>query len=221
MQPLYKCPFCQSNISTDDVSVATDLALCRSCDRTSAFSIISGSAEISLDILEKPPRSIKTEENFRGGKTIIYRKLSPILFFLIPFAAFWSGLSMYGIYGSQLIKGEFDLAASLFGLPFLFGTIIMLTAILFLLLGGWKITLSRGAGTVFVGVGSLGWTRYFTYDRETLVSMRATKVRVNNVYQKGILIRNGEADFVFGSTLKSDAKQFIAAAIIKEIGEVR
>ena len=220
MQSQYICPLCRSVIAADDVNVATDLALCRSCGRTSSFSMVSGASEISLDSLQKPPPSISIEEDFGGGRAIIYRKLSPALLFLIPFTALWSGFSMWGIYGSQFRKGEFDLGQSLFGLPFLLGTIVLLSTIMFLLFGRWVITLRKGTGTVFVGVGPVGWTRHFTYNRETLVSMRMTDVRVNEVSQKGILIRNGDTDFVFGTLLKDEAKQFIAAVIMKEAGEV-
>lgn len=220
MQSEFRCPLCQSVIAADDVNVATDLALCRSCGRTSSFSAVSGSSEISLDSVNSPPRWIKAEKDFRGGMTIVYRRISPVLLFFIPFTAFWSGLSMWGIYGTQFRKGEFDLGQSLFGLPFLLGTIVLLIVITFLLFGRWKISLWNGTGSVFVGVGSLGWTRRFTYNRETLVSMRMTDVRVNEVPQKGILVRTNEKDFVFGTMLKEKVKQFIAASIMKAVTEV-
>lgn len=217
VKPEYKCPLCGSGIGMTDVNVAADIALCRACGKTSPFSVIAGGATISLDILSNPPRSVKTQQDFRDGTTIIYRKLSGILFFLIPFTAFWSGLSMWGIYGAQFKKGEFDLSQSLFGLPFLIGTIVLLSVIMFLLCGKWKITMRKGFGTVFVGVGSLGWTRYFNYDRDTLVSMRMTNTRVNNVPQQGILIKNGDNELVFGTLIKEDAKQYIAATIMKQM----
>lgn len=213
----YRCPLCQSVISADDVNVATDLALCRSCGNTSSFSIVSGSSEISLQTLANPPRCVKIDRDYSGATVITYRKLSPMLLFLIPFTAFWSGLSMWGIYGSQLKKGEFDVSQSLFGLPFLLGTVVLLSAITFLLAGKWQITLKRGAGTVFVGVGKIGWTRTFAYNRDTLVALRMTNVNVNGVSQKGVLIRNQAADFIFGTMLKEEAKQFIAAAIMKVV----
>jgi hypothetical protein len=211
---------CRSVIAADDVNVATDIALCRACGKPSAFSVVSGLADISLESLNKPPRWIKVNRDPRGGKTIVYRRVSPALLFLIPFTALWSGLSMWFIYGAQFRKGQFDLAQSLFGLPFLIGTLILLTAITHLLFGRWEIALRSGAGTVFVGVGPLGWTRHFTYNRQSLVSLRTTNVSVNDVPQKGILVRTRETDFVFGATLHEEAKRFIAASIMKAVTEV-
>lgn len=212
----YRCPLCQSAIPADDVNVATDLALCRSCGNITSFSLVSGSSEISLDAAADPPRWVKLERDFAGETVITYKKLSPVLLFLIPFTALWSGFSMWGIYGTQLTKGEFDPGQSLFGLPFLFGTVVLLSIIAFLVGGKWRIRLQQGQGTVFVGVGPLGWTRTFAYNRDTLVSLCMTDVRINEVPQKGILIRNGSTDFVFGAMLKEDAKRFIAAIIMKE-----
>jgi DNA-directed RNA polymerase subunit RPC12/RpoP len=155
MQAEYKCPFCRAEIAPEDVNVATDVALCRSCGRTISFSIISGSAGISRDILLRPPRGIRVDHDAKGGTVITYRKLSSSLLFLIPFTAFWSGMSMWGIYGRQISKGHFDLNESLSGLPFLIGTIVLLGIIIFLLFGKWTITLWNGKGSVVAGVGSL------------------------------------------------------------------
>jgi len=217
LQAEYTCPFCRSAIALDDVNVATDLALCRACGKTSSFSIVSGTTEISLDLLYQVPRHISLEKNPYQGTTITYRKFSPILYFLIPFTVLWSGGSLWSIYGSQFIKGHFDLGKSLFGLPFLIGTLILLSVLAFLLFGKWVMTLNKGAGSVFVGIGQLGWTRRFTYNRDSVISLRNSSYEVNDVPQKGILVQNDDTKFMFGSTLSNDAKHYIAATLMQEI----
>jgi hypothetical protein len=52
------------------------------------------------------------------------------------------------------------------------------------------------------------------------VSLKLTDFMVNKVPQKGIFVRNGASDFVFGTTLSDEAKQFIAAMIMKEAGQL-
>lgn len=221
-EPEYLCPSCHATIPLDDVNVAKDVALCRACGRSTAFSLISGAAEVSLDALRNQPRSVKAERGVNNELSIVYRRLSPALLFLVPFTAVWSGISMSGIYGKQIWNGKFDLAESLFGIPFLIGTIILLTVILFLLFGKWVITLDRGEGTVFTGVRGMGWTRRFSYNRDTTVSMTyATGVSVNDQRQPGILVRTDGQDFIFGALLAANAKQFIAALIAKEVTENR
>ena len=126
-QQEYKCPLCGAAIKIDNVNAATDIALCRACGKTSAFSLVCGAAQISLDCLTSPPRCIRVESSFDGATSIRYRTASAALLFLIPFTAVWSGGSMFGIYGTQMIKGHFDMAKSLFGIPFLLGAIVLCT----------------------------------------------------------------------------------------------
>ena len=138
--------------------MAKDIALCRACGVTSPFSVVTGAAGISLDALANPPKYVEMEEGIQGEVIITYRRISRILWFLIPFTMLWSGGSMAGIYGTQIAKGQFDAKQSLAGLPFLIGTVILVSVIVSLLLVRWVITLNKGEGTVFVGRGSFGWT---------------------------------------------------------------
>jgi hypothetical protein len=216
----YSCPSCGANIPLDDVNVSKDVALCRACGQTTAFSVVSGTSELSLQALDEPPRGVRIETGFNNETTVVYHRLSPLLLFLIPFTALWSGGSMIGIYGSQIRDGKFDLGQSLFGIPFLLGTVVLLSVIAFLLFGKWVIKLDRGDGTVFVGVGPFGWTRRFSYNQTSVVSLTATTVTVNNRPQQGILVRTDERDFVFGALLKDDAKRFIAATILQQVGQL-
>jgi hypothetical protein len=220
MQSQYVCPLCRSSIAADDTNVAADIALCRSCGKTSAFSVVSGSSEISLNSLKSTPRGIRIEKDFEGGITIIYHRLSSRLWSLIAFTALWSGLLMWDIYDKQFRKGQFDLDISLHELPFLLMTIVFLSIIAFRLFKKWRITLRNGTGSVFVGAGPLGWTRHFTYNRNSLVAMRTMAEAHDEPPRKSILIRTDDKDFVFGAMLKEDAKFFIAATLKKEIGEV-
>jgi len=216
MSSIYRCPFCHAELSLNDVNVATDIALCRACGKTTSFSLISGAAAVSPEALNTPPRHVSINQDDPGRTIITYRCVSPILIFLVPFAAFWGGFSLFGIYGSQIRKGVFVLHQSLFGLPFVLGTLVMLGIIIFLLFGRWVITLQQGEGRVFVGVGAIGRTRRFVCNRNTQVSIRPTNIQNNGVPQKAICIQNGAAEFTFGALLKNEAKQFIAATIQRQ-----
>lgn len=217
----FSCPYCQRAIPLADVNVATDIALCRACGRTASFSASCGAGRVSLDCLAEPPHNVRVENGFSDETKIIYRRVSPILWFLVPFAAFWSGGSMVGLYWSQIKEGRFDLHQSLFGIPFVLGTVVLLGIIVYLALGKWVVTLNRGEGTVFTGVGPLGWTRQFYYNRDSLVSLCLTEVKVNQQSQEGIRICTDGKAFTFGALLKKDCKQFIAATILQEVGRMR
>lgn len=214
------CPGCHSEIPLDDINVAKDIALCRACGKTWTFSLVQSAGELGEVNLQQPPRWVQIETDYQGGTTIRYRRRSKALFFLIPFAALWSGGSMVGIYGSQIRQGKFDLGQSLFGLPFLIGTIILCSAIAFLLFGHWEINLRRGEGTVFLGVGSLGWRRSFAFGPGAQVSLQQSSYQVNHVPQDAIAVTEaGQKLISFGAPIQPrEAKLFIAAAMSRAMG---
>ena len=156
------CPGCGQPISLQDVNVATDLALCRACGKTWTFSLANATKALKNVDLNNPPKGVRVETDYEGGTKITYKRLSPVAFFFVIFTALWGGGSMWGIYGSQIRKGQFSLFQSLFGLPFLFGTIVLCSLTAFFLFGRWEIKIRNGEGSVFVGVGPLGWRRLFT-----------------------------------------------------------
>ncbi|OZG70356.1 hypothetical protein BTA51_26300 [Hahella sp. CCB-MM4] len=90
--------------------------------------------------------------------------------FFVPFTLVWAGGSLSGIYGSQLVSGKFDPVLSIFGLPFLFGSIVLITLCLMSLFGRTLVSVENGKALVFIGIGSIGWYRRFdwrTIDRVT------------------------------------------------------
>jgi hypothetical protein len=216
----YFCPSCGSVIELESINVATDVALCRNCGTSSPFSVLSGISELSSVRLENPPKSIRVTEDITGTKIIRYKRLSPILFFLVPFTCLWSGLSVGMIYGTQILEGRFDMTRSLFGLPFLAGTIVMVSIILFCFFGHWLITIHNGEGTVFVGIGKTGWTRRFSYTRETIVSLALSSISENGKPCKAITIQTGDRKFQFGATIPETAQYYIAAVLNKEFRRI-
>ena len=213
----YPCQSCGAAIALADVNVANDIALCRACGKTMPFSEIAptpGSENIDL---AHPPKGVRIEESPIYGKSIIYQKIPVAVFFLISFTAAWSGLSMYGIYGSQFKKGEFDLMASHFGLPFLTGSVFLVSLILFCLFGRWRIGYSGGVLAAAMQVGPIGWTRRLVCDKSARVSIRPAKWQKNNVPQNLIQVECQGSTLKFGSPIPDEAKVFIAEAVRRTI----
>ena len=91
MTELLHCQSCGAAIALADVNVANDIALCRACGQTMRFSEIApipGAAEVDL---QRPPKGVRIDDSPLRGRSIIYRKISPAVLFLIPFTALWSG----------------------------------------------------------------------------------------------------------------------------------
>ncbi len=215
----YQCCSCGAGIALADVNVANDIALCRACGKTMAFSDITpipGAADIDLS---RPPKGVRIEDSPIRGRSIIYRRISPLVFFLIPFTAAWSGFSMTGIYGRQIAKGEFDPGISLLGLPFFIGTIVLVSVILFMLFGRWRFSHNRGLLEVATEIGPIGWTRRLACDKSARVGIRDSAVRHNNVPQKLIHVECQGNSLKFGAIIPEDSKTFIAEAIRRMLME--
>ncbi len=217
----HQCNFCSAPIALGDINVAADIALCRACGKSMPFSSLAGiPGESEVDMM-RPPKGLSLADDAFHGKVITYHKKSLIVLFLIPFTLIWSGGSLGGIYGTQIAKGEFNLIISLFGLPFLFGTVVLVSIILHSLFGSTKIWFNRGVCHVFTGVGKFGWTRRHPCTKETRVAVTMSNLRVNNVPKTGIEIRTGDKKLLFGTIWTEEAKTFVATALKRALSSAQ
>jgi len=177
----YDCPKCGRRVGMEDINVHDDILLCKSCGETSRFSEIvareRADEESTADaarLSERPPehlRVVSDPESIDGRMTFVYHRFDRKVLFLIPFTAVWGGISLYGIYGRQFLTHAFDLKISLFGIPFLLGTAVLLSICLFGLFGRRVLELSRGRGRYWWGVGPFGFSRTFAFGRETRIEL--------------------------------------------------
>jgi hypothetical protein len=215
----FRCPDCGAELPLADVHVAQDVALCRACGYSGSFLATSTVPKLTDEELARPPKRVTLVRGFGDALTITCRPKRTALLFLVPFTLFWSGFSMAGIYGSQLWKGEFDPKLSLFGLPFLIGTVVLVTIILNVLLGKTTVTLTKGK--VAVGTHLLGWRKVKEFDcgPGTAVSLQSSSYRVNNVPQPEIVLASGGQEFRFGAmALSKEAKTYVAAVLRRAAG---
>lgn len=179
--------------------------------------------EMSL-LSAPPPKHLSVDTVIDGISpvtTVCYKRVNPLLLFIVPFTCLWGGGSMAGIYGSQIMKHEFNLQLSLFGLPFLIGTIILVLSCLFMLFGKRVLTLSSGKGTFFTGVGPIGFTKRFTYGYNTKVEQDLTvyQGRRGGASTSYFLRLTNEGDsnsVTLGSGFSKDALAYTCAVIRRE-----
>jgi len=206
-----KCPKCRSEIPLEDVNVAKDIALCRNCQTTSSFSELSQEEETDAVDLSHPPRGMwfRSQANeFEVGASV----RSPVAFFLVPFTCVWAGFSLTGIYGTQIIHHKFELAQSLFGIPFLVGSVVLISITLMTVFGKVTVSGSGEQGRVFVGVGPLGWNRRFNRSEVQGVRISQTKWQQNN-RNLPLLEIYGSQPIRFGSGLSEPKRAFMLAAL--------
>lgn len=199
------CQKCSRRIDSDQINVQKDTAYCDRCGKLFALSsLLHSSVNSDFDINEKVRGTLFTT---RGGDWVVeasHRSLMALFF--VPFTLVWSGGSLGGIYGSQLLSGQFNLEQSLFGIPFLIGSVVLIALCLMSLFGRTVVSSERGKGLVFMGVGPLGWYRRFDW---------ADISRVEEVirHQNSHLVLEGKKRLGFGWGLTSGKRYFVANAI--------
>ena len=187
---VYSCPKCGRDVPLDKINVAKDIMLCPACGETSCFSDVVGEIDerrheddLRGRLNGAPPKHLKVKfdpTDPTGRVVLTQRKFSKEAFFLVPFTCVWAGGSMGAIYGTQICSGKFELFPSLFGIPFFLGSLFLIFTSLFTLSVGKRVlTLERGKGRFFWGVGPIGFWRNFTYDRQTKVVQGYTSYSSN------------------------------------------
>lgn len=157
------CPKCHSDILLDDVNVSKDIALCRQCGQTWSYAdLVEDNQTVSFDSMSPPKGAWFREIHPRGFEVGVSTR-SAIALFLVPFMCVWSGFSLGGIYGTQFAKGQFDLGQSLFGIPFILGTVLFGSIALMSVCGKVLVKVEGDDGVVFTGVGPIGWRRRFNW----------------------------------------------------------
>ncbi|GAB3339238.1 hypothetical protein GCM10027429_25360 [Marivirga atlantica] len=209
-----KCPNCNTDVQSQHINIQTDLAQCQSCHNIFKISEAFGNINSDGFDLNNPPKGtwIRHEMNqiVIGATT-----RSPIAFFLVPFMVVWSGGSIGGIYGSQIIKGEFDPFMSLFGIPFLIGSVIFWSLALMAIWGKVELSLDKHGGKVFTGLGSIGLAKKFTWDEISTVSEKQNALNYPGSRGSSILLE-GKRRISFGKGVNNGRRYYLYRAL-KEI----
>lgn len=210
------CPKCKQAIAGDDVNVVTDVGRCRRCDEVYVLSSLVHSTETGPLDLDNPPRGAWYRAEFNGfvvGATTRH----PMAFFLVPFMCLWSGGSLGGIYGTQVVQGKFNALMSLFGIPFVLGTLFLGTVALMAVCGKVVVEVFDSEGAVFTGIGPFGWRRPFNPLEVT--SVRVERYASANNQQPMTIVLDGPHKLRFGSGLREARRDFIANVLRQELAK--
>jgi hypothetical protein len=210
-----KCPNCKSEIDKVNINIQTDIAQCNKCDNIFK---ISDNIENYIDDgfnINNPPDGVWYKSDL--NKTIIGATTrSPIAFFLVPFMLIWSGGSIGGIYGTQLISGKFDLFQSLFGIPFLIGSIFFWSITLMAIWGKVELTLDSKGGKIFTGVGNIGLVNSFLWSDITKIKEKQANIRYPGS-QGNTIVLEGKKRISFGTGVKEERLYYLLRAIKSQV----
>lgn len=206
-----KCPKCSSQIQPNKININTDVAQCIECNYIFK---ISENIESYIDDgfnISNSPNGTWYKKEF--NTTIIGATTrSPIAFFIVPFMVIWSGMSLGGIYGTQITQREFDLSLSLFGIPFLIGSIIFWSFALMSIWGKVELTLNNKGGKIFTGIGNIGLIKKFEWNDIEKITERQTNFRYPG-NQGAKIVLEGKKRISFGTGVKEERRYYLFKAI--------
>ena len=120
-----------------------------------------------------PPKGVDLVETMDGFRLTLSTR-SCIAIFLVPFTLVWAGGSLGGIYGTQIAKGEFNWMMSLFGLPFLLGSVALIGLTVMSVCG--RTIVELAGGKFSIRTGALGVYRTRSAAWHDVRSCRLTEV---------------------------------------------
>ena len=202
------CPACRSQIPPEQINVAANVAACAHCGEVFALSSLTETQPAAPEFdLAEPPSGAWYRQEMRGWR-IGATTRSPIAFFLVPFMCVWSGFSLGGLYGMQIVNGKFDLFMSLFGLPFLIGSLLFGGLAAMTVCGRIEVSTSDNEGRVFAGIGPFGWTRRFDWDQITEIKEEVPGYHYTGIRGQVISLV-GNTRIKFGSMLSDQRRYYL------------
>jgi hypothetical protein len=201
------CPNCNSEIQDEFINIQSDIAQCTGCKLVFKISEnISSEVDNNFD-MKSPPEGTWISRDM-DKLTIGATTRSPVAFFMVPFMLIWSGGSIGGIYGSQLISGEFDPFMSLFGIPFLIGSVIFWGLTLMAIWGKVELTLDKNGGKVFTGLGTIGVSKQFKWDEVSSITEKQSMYNYPGSYGESLILE-GKRRISFGMGVKSSRRYYL------------
>ena len=177
------------------------------------------------------PRHLKMFRDMDSGRIELrYWKFEPILLFLIPFMAVWSGGSIFGCYVVPIMQMDahpMNYMPFLFGIPFLVASIFIWYGILLMLFGTRKLVLEYGCGSYSAKLWGIGRTRRFDLRIDTEIEYggleKAPKIRIhfptaNNPFVGKIRIKNGYRSEIVCAFWDDDSIEFAMSLLKRRAG---
>ncbi|GBL25075.1 hypothetical protein EMGBS6_18600 [Opitutia bacterium] len=152
----FHCPECGLPIEVADLAPAQGVAVCRFCEKPYPLAACQQAVPYEQrNIVPEQvlPKGVTLAETMDGFRLTLSTR-SCIAFFLVPFTIFWAGGSVGGIYGTQIKNGEFNWMMSLFGLPFLAGSIFLIGLTMMTVCG--RTIVELAGGKLSIRTGALG-----------------------------------------------------------------
>jgi hypothetical protein len=213
------CPRCKRLIPAAQMNTERDVAVCPGCDEAFVLSdLLAEGRDIEVD-LSNPPPGAWFRETFDGWEAGATTRTWAALF-LLPFTCVWSGGSLGGIYGMQIVSGKFNLLMSLFGIPFLVGSLMLWGMTIMSIIGRVTFSIAGDQGESFTGAFGFGWRQRFDWSA-------IKSVKQDLVYQSSrggprqtiVLEGTAQPPIRFGAMLNLDRLTFLYRVLRSQLAK--
>jgi hypothetical protein len=171
----------------------------------------------------RPPRGVTFQSNSPDGFAATATMRSRQAFVVVPLAILWTGLMIGLGCTRQFHDGTFTVEDCLFGIAFLVGTVLLVTRAVMTTFGKTVLVKNGTEGAVYVGVGSLGYSRRFRWcDIESIEEGRRLAGRGGIVRFIKILFKPGTRKPIkFGTMVTNEGRAFLLNALRWQIARER
>ena len=235
------CTACKKAIPTGDVNVGADVAYCRSCNISHSLSSLTNDLQPDpgIDLSNPPPGAWRTGDGSTTTLGATHRSLTGAAVTLLV-TLFWNGIvSVFVLFAISGTLSQFNVTLPdwfpapvmnnqamsvgmtiflwIFLLPFILIGLAMAGAFLSFIGGKTVIRLAYDQGSIFTGIGKVGWTKSFTpsdVERVHIVEQRPSSDSTSKGRSYQIVIDTKQGKHVrFGGSLTSERRMFLAAAL--------
>ncbi|NLX58108.1 MAG: hypothetical protein GXY74_03360 [Phycisphaerae bacterium] len=209
------CPTCGGAIVPDDVNVAKDVAFCRTCNEAFSLSGLVDEAKgdfAGVDVHEIPAGVVV--ENYGSRLTVSASTRNGWAFGWLIFAIGFGIVAPGVMIGSQIKGGTFEIALTLFAVPFAAVGALATYMTLLMTIGRVRIELDADRLEVFTGFASLGRRKSVRLASVTRVYLAASGTRVNDQPVPCIWMDiENDKPLKFGTWLRDDRKRYVGALL--------
>lgn len=241
------CPKCSKVIVNDDINVANDVAYCRSCSLAHRLSVLINQAELVDGVdFHHPPAGVNFSDSGLGMVVSATHRSFGTALGTLAIALFWNGivsvfvlLAIAGtlrnlnvplpngfpapnMNGSPMSLGM-TVFLWIFLTPFIVVGLSMIGTFMMSIGGRTEFRMDHNTGTIFTGIGPLGYRRRFEASKVSDVRIDDRKWRDSEGdrhHKTCIFIETHEGKVIrFGSMLSEERRKFMAASIHKALME--
>ena len=208
------CPVCKFEIPEKLIDLSEESAFCPHCQKDFDCSRWMKNKLVAPENLRTPPNGAWFKESASGFKVGVSTRSYKWLFFL-PIASGWSGLLLFFSWAIFFhpVDQATQMTVFVFLTPFYLFGLFFWGCVLMCICGEVEIEVDEDSGTVFKGIGAIGWKRRFDWNQ-------ITKIRLSKIYnpsgmgnQQQIALE-GEKVLLLAKNVKAERLRFMLIALL-------